>query len=226
VTTDDHYQRLVRLGDLLFAFEGEEAMLLSQLDAFLVGIAAGPELVSPTEWLPEIWGGDATDFAQYGVDRAELISLIMHHYNGVVLELGMGTYRPQFDIDEQNGDILWEIWLEGIEAAMALRLPAWQRLVRQRQETPAQMAAMGLFAHLAVANAGLVKDAGASAEETAEADDFNRAAPAELARLSIALFKANVQDAKTVPVRVDSVGRNDPCPCGSGKKYKRCHGAG
>ena len=26
--------------------------------------------------------------------------------------------------------------------------------------------------------------------------------------------------------RVDAVvGRNDPCPCGSGKKYKRCHGA-
>jgi uncharacterized protein len=21
-------------------------------------------------------------------------------------------------------------------------------------------------------------------------------------------------------------GRNDPCPCGSGKKYKKCHGAG
>jgi len=23
----------------------------------------------------------------------------------------------------------------------------------------------------------------------------------------------------------DKVGRNDQCPCGSGKKYKRCHGA-
>jgi len=22
------------------------------------------------------------------------------------------------------------------------------------------------------------------------------------------------------------VGRNDPCPCGSGKKFKKCHGAG
>jgi preprotein translocase subunit SecA len=32
---------------------------------------------------------------------------------------------------------------------------------------------------------------------------------------------------KTEPVRVDKkVGRNDPCPCGSGKKYKQCHGAG
>ncbi|MFH0843094.1 MAG: preprotein translocase subunit SecA [Bacteroidota bacterium] len=31
---------------------------------------------------------------------------------------------------------------------------------------------------------------------------------------------------KTEPVRVDKkVGRNDPCPCGSGKKYKHCHGA-
>ncbi|HXK52909.1 MAG TPA: SEC-C metal-binding domain-containing protein, partial [bacterium] len=23
---------------------------------------------------------------------------------------------------------------------------------------------------------------------------------------------------------VDKIGRNDPCPCGSGKKYKKCHG--
>jgi uncharacterized protein YecA (UPF0149 family) len=23
-----------------------------------------------------------------------------------------------------------------------------------------------------------------------------------------------------------TVGRNDPCPCGSGRKYKKCHGAG
>ena len=29
------------------------------------------------------------------------------------------------------------------------------------------------------------------------------------------------------PVRKDAEpGRNDPCPCGSGKKYKKCHGAG
>ncbi|MGD2063215.1 MAG: SEC-C metal-binding domain-containing protein [Nitrospirota bacterium] len=30
------------------------------------------------------------------------------------------------------------------------------------------------------------------------------------------------------PVRkeaADKVGRNEPCPCGSGKKYKKCHGA-
>jgi preprotein translocase subunit SecA len=42
---------------------------------------------------------------------------------------------------------------------------------------------------------------------------------------------ANVQVTETTPGRPQAparvgpkVGRNDPCPCGSGKKYKRCHG--
>jgi hypothetical protein len=26
-------------------------------------------------------------------------------------------------------------------------------------------------------------------------------------------------------IRREKIGRNDPCPCGSGKKYKKCHGA-
>lgn len=35
----------------------------------------------------------------------------------------------------------------------------------------------------------------------------------------------NEQGKKVQPVRVEKkVGRNDPCPCGSGKKYKLCHG--
>ena len=33
------------------------------------------------------------------------------------------------------------------------------------------------------------------------------------------------QPKSNAPVHVDKqVGRNDPCPCGSGKKYKNCHG--
>jgi len=36
-----------------------------------------------------------------------------------------------------------------------------------------------------------------------------------------------VQKPKQQPIRVEQkIGRNDPCPCGSGKKYKSCHGAG
>jgi preprotein translocase subunit SecA len=35
------------------------------------------------------------------------------------------------------------------------------------------------------------------------------------------------QKPKPQPIRVETkIGRNDPCPCGSGKKYKNCHGVG
>ena len=37
----------------------------------------------------------------------------------------------------------------------------------------------------------------------------------------------NGKSAPQEPVRAEKrVGRNDPCPCGSGKKYKNCHGQG
>jgi len=44
--------------------------------------------------------------------------------------------------------------------------------------------------------------------------------------LNVPKAKAMDQHAgKPQPVHVgDKVGRNDPCPCGSGKKYKNCHG--
>ncbi|MBT4094380.1 MAG: hypothetical protein HOE85_10465, partial [Nitrospinaceae bacterium] len=31
-------------------------------------------------------------------------------------------------------------------------------------------------------------------------------------------------DAEGLKNRFATAGRNDPCPCGSGEKYKRCHG--
>jgi hypothetical protein len=32
--------------------------------------------------------------------------------------------------------------------------------------------------------------------------------------------------AKEAAMRFAHTGRNDPCPCGSGKKFKKCHGGG
>ena len=40
-------------------------------------------------------------------------------------------------------------------------------------------------------------------------------------------LSTNGEQKANTPIKVDKrVGRNDPCPCGSGKKYKNCHGKG
>ncbi len=50
---------------------------------------------------------------------------------------------------------------------------------------------------------------GAAAEGYAEADELALPPPVEQRRVDEA----------------DQIGRNDPCWCGSGKKFKKCHGA-
>jgi preprotein translocase subunit SecA len=47
----------------------------------------------------------------------------------------------------------------------------------------------------------------------------------QASRMAAAAAAGQGERGKTAPIKVDkSVGRNDPCPCGSGKKYKHCHG--
>ncbi len=52
-------------------------------------------------------------------------------------------------------------------------------------------------------------------------------APRPVAPLRMSFNRGEEEPKPQVPVHrtADKVGRNDPCPCGSGKKYKKCHGA-
>ena len=52
------------------------------------------------------------------------------------------------------------------------------------------------------------------------------AAYVERIKRHYAMFRASVDaESKLEPVvGAETVGRNEPCPCGSGRKYKRCHG--
>ena len=49
----------------------------------------------------------------------------------------------------------------------------------------------------------------------------------QASRMQAAAQAGQGEKQKPMPVHVEKkVGRNDPCPCGSGKKYKQCHGKG
>ncbi|MEE1098981.1 MAG: SEC-C metal-binding domain-containing protein, partial [Alistipes sp.] len=49
----------------------------------------------------------------------------------------------------------------------------------------------------------------------------------QASRMQAAAQAGQAEKSKPMPIHVEKkVGRNDPCPCGSGKKYKQCHGKG
>ena len=53
--------------------------------------------------------------------------------------------------------------------------------------------------------------------------NIQRKKESELA--AVAVSAATASTGRTPVVTGAKTGRNDPCPCGSGKKYKKCHGA-
>jgi preprotein translocase subunit SecA len=103
----------------------------------------------------------------------------------------------------------------------------------QQGEAPppqAQQAQQSSRAHIQSA-AAAGASAAARAEEQPPAQklpDFARALEKRQERQQKDLqFQTGAAQAEAPkPVRAGAkVGRNDPCPCGSGKKYKKCHGA-
>ncbi len=77
--------------------------------------------------------------------------------------------------------------------------------------------------YLPVRNAG-GEDAAMQQQRERQRVDVNKL---HASRMQAAAQAGQGDKSKPMPVKVEKkVGRNDPCPCGSGKKYKQCHGKG
>jgi preprotein translocase subunit SecA len=79
------------------------------------------------------------------------------------------------------------------------------------------------YEHESVAGADAIRAAGAGAGSGAPAGAGALRAGATAGGAGGAA--TTVSTGQRVASEFDRVGRNDPCPCGSGKKYKKCHGA-
>ena len=112
----------------------EGSMGLSDLDGFLAGIAVGPELVMPGEWLPVVWGGKEPAFGS--VDEARsVLGTIMGRYNEIVRALGAAPdeFDPLFWEGPDDGRVVVTDWAAGFLDAIMLRPKAWEPLVRHSE---------------------------------------------------------------------------------------------
>jgi uncharacterized protein len=112
----------------------EGSMGLSDLDGFLAGIAAGPELVTPGEWLPVVWGGGEPAFESVE-EASRVLGTIMGRYNEIVRALGTAPdeFDPAFWEGPDDGGVVVTDWAAGFLDAVMLRPKAWEPLVRHAE---------------------------------------------------------------------------------------------
>lgn len=216
--TEDLPEHIQRLGQALAAL-GVEVMTLSELDGLLAAVIACPEPIPPEEWLPLVWTGEDVDEADL-LGRPEVPEAVAHillRQEEIARQLaqGEGAFLPILD-EDASGEILWQMWVIGFETGMSLRPEAWEAL-HARGGDPAE--ALTLLITLAM----LVEDeAAATAELGAEDVEQLKSDASEIVAECVEVL---AWAKPRQPVRVDKIGRNDPCGCGSGKKFKKCCGA-
>ena len=199
---------------------GDEVMVLGELDGFIAGLLLCPEMIAPSEWLAEVWGGEEAD-EDPGFDSTEhaqsVIGMIMAHYNDVsdTLHRRPRRYGPLLDVSQPTDEVFWEFWIDGFQRAVALRPEAWELILHGESEASD---ALILLLSLAAISAQDVE------HDIPEADvaEMQASAPDIIAEC-VGILAADRNN--RLPARPPKVGRNDPCPCGSGKKHKKCCGA-
>ena len=207
---------LARLDQFLIFQEDDEVMMVPELDGFLTGLLVCPEMILPSEWLPVVWGEDGPVFEDQ-TEANEILGLIMALYNDIASRLAdPETYEPLID-EDIDGTFLWEFWAEGFGKAIALHPWAWPTFNDRPEDDHAAAAFMML--------AALATMARATDEDPDLYDELDEQlsyeAPEMIATCVMELQHDRLSNHRIKP-RTEKIGRNDPCPCGSGKKYKKC----
>jgi len=211
-------QELDRLDDFLCRIDNDEALLLSGLDGLLAGVVVCPELVLPGEWFPAIWGEEGPGFADVN-EANEIFGLIQARYNEVVESLCYeGVYEPLLELDNDDS-VLWEIWAEGFGAAVALRPECWDVYASSdNEEVRTAFECLLSLAGLALPEAEQLPESNAAELRQGAANLIAEC----LETLNATRLALDPQPVKEAVAGMPRVGRNDPCPCGSGKKFKKC----
>lgn len=195
----------------------EGVLDISELDGLFTAIVSGPVMVPPSQWLPVVWG----DFEPVWEDEKafeKILSLMMRHMNCIAATFveHPNDYEPVFlgrEIEGKSYAIVDE-WCEGYRRGVGLAQDAWDSSGNDMRILLAPIIAF-------------------TAETDWRGHDFSideveniqqTIAPnvQEIHAYWLARREENMPSSQPLRRGGPRVGRNDPCPCGSGKKYKKC----
>ena len=222
------------------------------VDGFLTALLAGPRAVVPSEWLPHVCGESFGRAFADPADVQQAMNALMSRWNTIASQLDPEPLLEDPEalrltplmLDYDNADLraelkgegrlsdeelknlprTGEIWALGFVDALDAFPLDWPEPDLGNEEGQWYDACLARVAALTFDEAEL----GAHFDEQYEGKPLPREELVDEACFAVQDLRIYWLDhaPKPAPVRVDALpGRNDPCPCGSGKKFKKCHGA-
>ena len=228
--TEAQFQRLEELLDEPVL---DQAMRLDEAQGYLCAALSGPQPVSETDWLSQVLGSVEAGSGETGREAADLLRLL-----AAQLQTELASGEPPLlvlyeqDDDDNTGDayVPWcQGYLHGIDSAAQ----DWFETLGadDDKEDSEEIAYLDeqlfpLFMLTGDAEAAAIA-AGEDWVSGVELERLREECEANLPQAVSNIYRFWVahRSIRTIRHEQAKVGRNEPCPCGSGKKFKRCCGA-
>ena len=204
----------------------KRAMTVLELEGYLTGIIVAPNPIRPGLWMAGLWldeepvFDDATQMQSVLTAVGALFNTLSGSIEQSLRRLEADRicdYRPAFCVTAgKPKHEAVTTWVRGFWKAMQLAPSDWSALVADERTQPIITPLVGFM----------------ESNSTIElADDIERRldeAVEDIPRSILLLRKIaeirGKRDRQPPASRRAKIGRNDPCPCGSGQKFKRCCG--
>lgn len=233
-----------RLQDMFARQTAPSALNAEEMDGFFTALLIGPEMVPPREYLSIVLGeldGGGTD-TEPGADAAfahldeldEFLSLVMRHWNTIAGAVQRDEiYLPlifEREPDDLPGPPDGHRWARGFMRGVNMRRKNWTGLIQDEEWG-------GAIIPVALLSGELDPDFLQRPVDVAKHTELLSLMIAGVhqiqkyyapLRRANAALEANEVSAQPGPFRrgAAKVSRNEPCPCGSGRKFKQCCGRG
>ena len=206
-----------RLMELLDAkSEAHNTMRCDEVQGFMMALLSGPDALNPTNWLPEILGEESLFDAK---ERTEIERLVMAMAADMRMKLNEKILPDLWFYEDEAGNPDFYTWCNAYLYALDIVPTDWFEAVDQEEFEDLFYPIMAL---------------GGIYDEEENGEVILHLNEKELIQLESDLphvlldiywyWQAIINKPQTVRREGEKVGRNDPCPCGSGKKYKACCG--
>lgn len=217
----------------------EKAMSWPETAGFLFSVMACPELIMPSEWTEVVQGEAVFD----DLDEARAVSearMALVNWISECIRQDLPALPEDCRPDSEPMRILdtdndFSRWCRGLTAGHLWLQDVWNAEIAEDSEDDRSLGmTLVIFSFF-----GDRKMAEKVVEETARetgsdaltlAETANKFHPliddavAEYAAIGLEYRRMPSAPPPRQPVRSEKIGRNQPCPCGSGRKYKKCCG--
>ena len=199
---------------------GDEGIIdVSELDGLLTAVVSAPVTIMPSYWVPAVWG-DYPPVFESDAEVERVFSLMIRHLN--VIAATLMNYPEEFEplfeyreVDDREFTIVDE-WCEGYMRGIELALELGASLDAATEELLVPIRAFTEAADWP----------GHDLPERADTEKLQQSIALNVRALHAYWLERRMDRVPTSgrPHRHSAprVGRNDPCPCGSGKKFKKC----